>query len=356
MKTAVSVLFLLELSGLASLRAADLRVQGQVFVATAGGESIKLGDVEVQLLPGAPTREYLLNRTLESEKLLADITIPANEIIKFYEDAKAAEDLATHAWIYGSNDKTLEAKYKAAGEAERVASEYGYDAKASLTYPTSGLFYFEKLPPHLQVTRTDADGKYSFTLPGRGEYVIAAQASRKVADRTEWYYWFVNYQVVDDAGTINLANVNLASSGNVASLVHIKQTEMDYAATGRAKVEKLPELAALVARLREEESRKSQAEEQEKKTASERVREVQERQLRLNQEERRAVYVRAHLPELVKQSQARAVAAHPELTKAGSALNARFVAACKKLMDAKSERLNSPDWPERLADECAATP
>ncbi len=55
----------------------------------------------------------------------------------------------------------------------------------------------------------------------------------------------------------------------------------------------------------------------------------------------------------VVQSKARAVRAHPSLGTAGSHFNAAFVARYQQLRQKRSPRLDSSDWPERLAEECA---
>lgn len=56
----------------------------------------------------------------------------------------------------------------------------------------------------------------------------------------------------------------------------------------------------------------------------------------------------------VRASQERAIVKHPELAQARSPLNARFVAVYQRLKLSGSPRLEEPDWPEKLAAECAA--
>ena len=61
------------------------------------------------------------------------------------------------------------------------------------------------------------------------------------------------------------------------------------------------------------------------------------------------------LPTLpAKESQRRAMEKYPDLSKAGTPLNQTFVALVHQLEVERSPRLQQPDWPERLADECAA--
>jgi hypothetical protein len=51
--------------------------------------------------------------------------------------------------------------------------------------------YFNNLPNPFAVAKTDADGKFSFQLPTKGEFVLVAQAQRQVADNVEKYFWLV---------------------------------------------------------------------------------------------------------------------------------------------------------------------
>ena len=60
--------------------------------------------------------------------------------------------------------------------------------------------------------------------------------------------------------------------------------------------------------------------------------------------------------EQVSASQQRAVKKHPDLGKAGSVLNASFVARVRLLQIEKSPRLQRANWPESIADEIAIAP
>ena len=55
----------------------------------------------------------------------------------------------------------------------------------------------------------------------------------------------------------------------------------------------------------------------------------------------------------VAASQRRAVQAHPSLGVAGSHFNVAFTARYKLMAKRQDKRLASPDWPEKLAEECA---
>ena len=58
----------------------------------------------------------------------------------------------------------------------------------------------------------------------------------------------------------------------------------------------------------------------------------------------------------VKYSQAMAMRRHPDLGRAGSPLNTLFLIRLKSWQVSHDARLNRSDWPEALADDCAAHP
>ncbi len=63
-------------------------------------------------------------------------------------------------------------------------------------------------------TKTDADGKFSLSVPAGNTYVILAKASREVGDDTECYYWIqdVDLTRANDGLSIMLSNDNLVES------------------------------------------------------------------------------------------------------------------------------------------------
>jgi hypothetical protein len=60
--------------------------------------------------------------------------------------------------------------------------------------------------------------------------------------------------------------------------------------------------------------------------------------------------------EAVTEAQYAAVARYPELGKAGSAFNNRFVSTYRERRSVDPDFFARPDWPVRLADEIARTP
>lgn len=80
--------------------------------------------------------------------------------------------------------------------------------------------YFTSLSTPLAISKTDADGKFSFQIPTKGEFVLAAQAQRQVADNVEKYFWLV--RVHSDGKSemqVMLSNDNLVTANSADSAV-----------------------------------------------------------------------------------------------------------------------------------------
>ena len=67
-----------------------------------------------------------------------------------------------------------------------------------------------------------------------------------------------------------------------------------------------------------------------------------------------AALAAARFKQALSASQGRALRKYPALGVAGSRFNTVFLARYQQLSQQRSPRLNSADWPEKLADECAA--
>lgn len=83
--------------------------------------------------------------------------------------------------------------------------------------------YFENLPDSIPSTKTDADGNFSFSLPRKGRFVLAAKAQRNVASNNiEEYYWIV-WISLDGAleKKIFLSNDNLLTGFSSESAVNL---------------------------------------------------------------------------------------------------------------------------------------
>jgi hypothetical protein len=144
--------------------AAKGAVSGQVFISSSGGQSFKLGAVQVGLF----ARDAI------------DVLLPA---LKRYADFQI--------------------------QASGISGIY-----------RSGSFYFDFLQSPIQTAETDADGRFVMQVPKTGAYVIAARGARRVGGDIEHYYWL---QPVSLGGqqqlSQNLSNNNLTSTTGTSSLI-----------------------------------------------------------------------------------------------------------------------------------------
>ena len=150
-------------------------LSGQVFVSTQGGESRKLGAVQV----GLYARDAIDAR-------LAGLK-------KYADNQKIAKDRDSY---YSSS------------------------------------FYFSYLQSAIQTAETDAEGKFAMAVPKQGSFVITAKADRYLGktyvgetgiDVTERYYWVQPVSLEGQPQRVqNLSNNNLTSTTGTSSLILTK--------------------------------------------------------------------------------------------------------------------------------------
>ena len=282
----------------------DGTVSGQLFVATRGGENYKLGDVEVVAYDYQAVHGIVETRIVEAKDLyksLVSLQETTEGAVKQADAAmKAASDAAFDRHDYSDSDPQL----RTARELDSKIRKLNLDAQWAVIYSHSALYYLEKLLDPITTTRSHADGRFSISLH-HGKFALAARANRRIGDIEETYSWLVAVDVGDKPISINLANANMTSGDTSASLIHtINSEDESLAAAGK-------EGLADLLRFKEEQNAKIAAQKQ-----------MDEAILA----EKRSAYIRANLPQLVKASQARALATHPDLGKAGTDLNKKFIA------------------------------
>ncbi len=213
-------------------------LQGQVFIVTKGGENIKLGLVTINLYSYDDISSYVTKRKSEyvdlvnKEKQIVDLAKTAKDNARQNSDnASTKSGQALDAYLKlnydDPNGPMLDAKhnqalddYTRALEASNSANKSYREAVKQSEDALSGSFFFENLPTPIRITQTDADGKFTLQLPVDGQYVIAAQAQRDVADSTEYYYWMnqVSLDGTPSKSTM-LSNNNLSNAHSPDSLI-----------------------------------------------------------------------------------------------------------------------------------------
>jgi hypothetical protein len=177
-------------------------LSGQVFVSTGGGDSVKLGAVQVQLF----AREAI-DVLVAAAKNCADVKI--QQLSGPVAEAKAALDQAKGR-VNAANYRDFDAAQEARDAAQNT-----------LDFFYSGAFYFAFLHSPIQTAETDADGRFAIEVPTQGSFVIAAQAERHLLREIEHYYWLQPVSLEGQQQSVqNLSNKNLTSTTGTSSLIH----------------------------------------------------------------------------------------------------------------------------------------
>lgn len=177
----------------------EKQIAGQVFVVTQAKENIKLALVTVGAIPQEEFDQHLKekqSKKIEQQKLL----------LPKYEQAKSEleGDKVTYKWhaLYPTPKEIKENEILAVAIAgkEAAITEYEKFDKAE--------FLLEGMPQPNFISKTDADGKFTLTLP-KGRYVITANSSRGVFGSSETYHWLVSVDTSSVNQLLMLSNDNL---------------------------------------------------------------------------------------------------------------------------------------------------
>jgi hypothetical protein len=158
---------------------------GQVFVATRGGQNIKMGLVEVRVLP----REQV------------DLAVK-----KLQTERSEIEQMTA---IYPQD------------------ADFGAKLKARTQFLETAFPYFAALPQPIIATKTDADGNFLLEIPRDRQCVLAAMAERYVGDATESYFWLLHIDPSTPSRLL-LSNDNVISEGDPRSVLQVSCKKMDF--------------------------------------------------------------------------------------------------------------------------------
>lgn len=191
----------------------EQKITGQVFVVTQGKDNIKLALVAVGAIPQKEFDQYLKakqSKKLEQQKLLSPKYEQAKSRLLNSERGLESMDVMkkTNHYVPIKRQKAdmdfvdgLITKFEAVRtECKAVIAEYESFDKTE--------FLFDGLPRVSAIAKTDADGKFTLSLP-KGKYVLTANSSRKVAGSLEAYYWFIFVDSSSADQPIILSNDNL---------------------------------------------------------------------------------------------------------------------------------------------------
>jgi hypothetical protein len=206
----------------------DGTIDGEVFIVTMGGESIKLGLVGVRLYSMTTLRPFLKKLATDQAKELASLEPQIAAIPGKISQLQAAYDRASDAKETALLDiSEMDSRYKAAMDAAPraeaaldAATKMGNQLTGEYRYVTSVKYYIERLPAPFRTTKTNSDGRFSMKIPADGEFAISATATRYVGEVAELYLWLLRVRAQPgQSQTIMLSNDNATSSGNQDSLI-----------------------------------------------------------------------------------------------------------------------------------------
>src|SRR5215510_5405613 len=133
---------------------------GQVFVVTKAGESIKLGSVDVSAISEPDVTRFYQQKMAAFDGEKASLEQQAKEAEQRKKIADAKKRIA------GLDNESAYHEWNTA----RLSDWLHYYAVRS--FPTAE-WYFDGIPEGVSKTITDADGRFSLTVPSKGRYALA---------------------------------------------------------------------------------------------------------------------------------------------------------------------------------------
>lgn len=191
----------------------EVSLSGQVFVVTKGRDNIKLALVEIRVIPERELIDFVKGKRQDAlqqiDTLNSKLKILKNEeellkkavavVTKNYESSVC---YTKASYFFDESEvKLCESINKNSENARKLHSNKQmeiYTVNYQISSLNEAAYYFTSLPQSEWKSKTDADGKFTLTLPV-GTYVVAAESTRKIVDSSESYYWLV----VVDANTKN---------------------------------------------------------------------------------------------------------------------------------------------------------
>lgn len=231
-------------------------LNGEIFIVTKGRQNIRLGLVEVRLMPEDEIIKYSSDKVSQLNKEQEKISLKLENAAKMLAEYRNAYLEAHKSKMLNEVDADLrETKNKvdvALGrrparttedeirdiqadtaikindiEKERIYKlaqlDYEY-LKKEASALTSGAFFFNGLPDGKIKIKTDADGKFSLRMKRGQRMALAAQSNRKIMGDDENYYWLIWVSLEGKSNkTIILSNDNLVEANPSESVIPIKK-------------------------------------------------------------------------------------------------------------------------------------
>lgn len=190
----------------------EKEMTGQIFVVTQAKDNIKLALVAVGAIPQEEFDPFLKAKQSEKQK-------KQQYIYSYYVQAKAklekiASGDSAETAQYNWNKILIEHGGSDVPKAKKENDEIDVNRAVALTTVATyeaydkAEFLLEGIPQPKFISKTDADGQFTLTLP-KGKYVITANSSRAVFGSSETYHWLVMVDTSNINQPLMLSNDNL---------------------------------------------------------------------------------------------------------------------------------------------------
>ena len=189
-------------------------LDGSVFIATRGGDAVKLALVPASAVSVERARVRIHEAQEAAIVTRQRVAASGDSLRAALPEARRAFEAAHEAWVAatssGRNSAGAEAQLELAGRTvgeieERVrAAEFASGAHFAEDVS------FAALAEGCPSTKTDADGRFTLSIPHGDKRVILAWGQRSIGDDVETYQWFVPL-TTDNLRTnrLDLTNDNL---------------------------------------------------------------------------------------------------------------------------------------------------
>lgn len=196
MKTVIAILLL----GIIASHAETTTITGSVFVVMKNGDNVKLALAPIHIMT---EESFLALRTELNPSIQKTIRPMALKYIAAKKEGDTSEQL------------------KIRNASEVFIQDY----------------YFDKFPE--AVTKSDADGKFTFNIQDSRPVIIACKSKRDLVEKVERYYWIEKFQPNGTNTTILLSNDNMLEDSDLLmtdSLLY-QVADIEMAAYKKAKEE-----------------------------------------------------------------------------------------------------------------------
>jgi hypothetical protein len=177
--------------GDARTNAADGELMGAMFVVGKRKERHALGRVVVHAIPEDALKKHLERRTAQRTRRSRTLQHEIDVLAATLADARAEED---RLWNIQKQDESNLGKAKAWSVAyattKKITAQLE-DLQTRWQHLTSADRFLEDLPMAISTATTDADGRFTLSIPRDGRHGIVAHASRALDDEAQTYLWFV---------------------------------------------------------------------------------------------------------------------------------------------------------------------